>query len=185
MKIQRILGLSAVLTSWLALGCGDDATTGSTTGGGGGGTGGASTATGGGEGGSGGASSTTATTSSSTSTSTSTTSSTSTSTGQGGGTPAVLPTEEQCATECDEAKAGGCTIITGECTACCGAILALAVPASCDQETADYYACVSGNDPVCNGDCTPEQEALNTCLVGYCSGNFADPNCQTLLGCAQ
>jgi hypothetical protein len=75
-------------------------------------------------------------------------------------------------------------VITGNCSMCCGALIAIAQPSGCSDALSAYYACVSGNDPVCNGDCTTEQNGLVMCAQTYCLGNFGDPSCQTLLGCS-
>jgi len=124
-----------------------------------------------------------ATTSATTGATTAATTSATTGAGQGGGGSGMLPTQAECATECTAAQAGNCTVITGDCSMCCGALLAIAQPSGCSQQLADYYACVAGNDPVCNGDCTAEQDGLVMCAQTYCLGNFGDPSCQTLLGC--
>jgi hypothetical protein len=187
MRFERIG--SIILGTGLAFAlaaCGDDGST-STSGTGGsastsgsGGEGGASTSASTGQGGD---ATTTATTGATTTATTGATTAATTGAGQGGGGGGTLPTQAECTTECAAAQAGNCTVITGDCSMCCGALLAIAQPSGCSDELSAYYACVSGNDPVCNGDCTTEQDGLVMCAQTYCLGNFGDPACQTLLGC--
>jgi trimeric autotransporter adhesin len=158
-------------------GCGDDT-------GGAGGSGGAgsttTTSSGGGEGG--GSTTTTTTTTTTTGTGGSGTGGSGTG-GEGGGMAVELPTEADCAEECEESQEGECSLITGNCNTCCGAAVALA-PTACGEEFADYYACVAAGSPTaCNATCSAEETALSNCAVAYCTSNLNNPNCATLAGC--
>jgi hypothetical protein len=189
MRFERIG--SIILGAGLAfalVACGDDGSA-STSGTGGSasttgsaGEGGASTSASTGQGGD---ATTTATTGATTTATTGATTAATTGAGQGGGGGGggTLPTQAECTTECAAAQAGNCTVIMGDCSMCCGALLAIAQPSGCSDELSAYYACVSGNDPVCNGDCTMEQNGLVMCAQTYCLGNLGDPSCQTLLDC--
>ena len=86
-----------------------------------------------------------------------------------------------CATLCEEAQAGDCTIIGGSCSGFCSALDNVEGDAGCTAEREDYEACLDSEGEVCDASCGSEESDLTSCLGNYCLQNTDNPDCATLI----
>lgn len=93
--------------------------------------------------------------------------------GEGGGS-------RSCQALCDDGQAGDCTTVTGDCASFCDAMGRAAPKGGCGDERSDYLGCLNGDANVCNTDCDSAEQALDSCLTGYCVQNASDPDCAVL-----
>lgn len=89
-----------------------------------------------------------------------------------------------CVDLCTEAQAGDCTFITGDCGDFCSALGSVQDEAGCADERDDYESCLN-TDEVCDASCDAEEDALTSCLIGFCLGNASNPDCMTLTASIQ
>ncbi len=84
-----------------------------------------------------------------------------------------------CVELCDEAQAGSCTFITGDCGDFCGALTNVQDAATCTDERQAYERCLN-EDEVCDTSCDDAEAALTNCLIVYCVANASNADCATL-----
>lgn len=84
-----------------------------------------------------------------------------------------------CISLCEEAQAGACTSIKGDCTAFCNAAEGIRLNSGCGDEQDAYEACL-GQGPVCQQTCGSPETAYRNCATGYCITHSDDNNCKTL-----
>jgi hypothetical protein len=93
--------------------------------------------------------------------------------------PAACSSKD-CVTLCEEAQAGGCTAIEGDCGRFCSALDSVQAPAGCEGQRERYEDCLN-EGAVCDNSCGVEENALSFCVGAYCQGNSSNADCQTLL----
>lgn len=87
---------------------------------------------------------------------------------------------KSCTTLCEEAQAGKCTGIKGNCTTFCTALEAEYSTANCSGQYDDYQSCLSTGSSSCDTTCGGQETALIKCMTTYCILNLSNPNCQTM-----
>ncbi len=90
--------------------------------------------------------------------------------------------DKSCEELCEEAQAGDCTSIEGNCGNFCGALDDVEGPSGCGDERSSYEACLNETDNVCDAGCGLQENALSSCVQAYCVGHASDPACATLAG---
>ncbi len=88
---------------------------------------------------------------------------------------------KDCAELCNEAQAGNCTSIKGDCSAFCSALDAVKGPANCVSQADSYTDCLSNESNVCDMSCGAQETSLEACMGVYCFLHPADANCKTLV----
>ena len=84
-----------------------------------------------------------------------------------------------CVSLCQEAQAGKCTAIKGDCTAFCSALDNVKGPANCATQKDDYQICLNAKSSVCASSCGSQESALTKCVGIYCLLS-TDADCTTL-----
>lgn len=84
-----------------------------------------------------------------------------------------------CTSLCEEAQAGSCTNIKGDCTAFCNAAEGIKLNSGCGDEQDAYEACLD-QGPVCQQTCGSPESAYTNCVLAYCLTHGDDMNCTTL-----
>lgn len=85
--------------------------------------------------------------------------------------------DKDCVSLCEEAQAGDCTAIEGDCTAFCNALDDLG---ACESQREDYEACLNEESAVCDANCNSSESALIDCGIAFCSQNPTNADCLTL-----
>jgi len=87
---------------------------------------------------------------------------------------------KSCTTLCEEAQAGKCTAIKGNCTNFCSALESEYSTANCSSAYDDYQSCLSTGSSACDSSCGAQEVALSKCMTIYCFTRLAEPNCKTM-----
>lgn len=87
----------------------------------------------------------------------------------------------ECVDLCEEAQAGDCTSVTGNCNSFCEAVDGVQDEAGCTAERAAYQSCLAAGANVCDNDCAADETDLTDCLTEFCAANLSNPDCQTLI----
>jgi len=98
------------------------------------------------------------------------------------GTLGACGSDASCEQLCEEAQAGDCTDVAGNCGSFCGALDDVESASGCADERDAYESCLNSKDAVCDVDCDAKENALESCVIAYCAGNAGDPSCVTLAG---
>ena len=85
-----------------------------------------------------------------------------------------------CEALCSEGQTGSCTNIKGDCGNFCEALERTAPEAGCADARGDYLSCLSETSNACDTDCSSEEDALESCMTGYCVQHTSDPDCVVL-----
>lgn len=88
--------------------------------------------------------------------------------------------DKSCEELCEEAQAGDCTSIEGNCGSFCGALASVESASGCGDEQSAYEECLNGTDDVCDAGCDAQENALASCVQAYCVGHAGDQACVTL-----
>lgn len=88
---------------------------------------------------------------------------------------------KSCTTLCEEAQAGKCTAIKGNCTNFCSALEAEYSAANCSAKYDAYQDCLSTGANSCDTTCGAQETALTSCMTSYCAPKIlSNANCQTM-----
>jgi hypothetical protein len=88
--------------------------------------------------------------------------------------------DKSCEELCEEAQAGDCTSVNGNCGTFCSALDTVEGPSNCADERSTYESCLNGTDAVCDANCDSQESALSSCIQAYCIGHTNDAACVTL-----
>ena len=88
---------------------------------------------------------------------------------------------KSCTTLCEEAQAGKCTAIKGNCANFCSALEAEYSAANCSSQYDDYQSCLSTGSNSCDTSCGSQESSLTKCMTSFCfSRLLTNTNCQTM-----
>ena len=88
--------------------------------------------------------------------------------------------DDACVPLCEAGQAGGCTSITGDCGAFCGALQAIEDASGCADERLTYESCLEVTG-ACGGRCDGQETLLTRCVSDWCETQPGDASCATLL----